>query len=68
MENPTWNSNLNFGCRRWVNFITLHVFDDDEGFTGGDDDMSSELKTTLQPATCETVTDGGTTATHTWKS
>ena len=48
-ENPTWNSNLNFGCRRWVNFITLQVFDDDDGFTGGDDEMSSKQKTTLQP-------------------
>ena len=48
-EDPTWNSNFEFGCWRWVNFITLQVFDDDESFTGEDDEMSSELKTTLQP-------------------
>ena len=47
-QNPTWNSNLDFGCQRWVNFITLQVFDDDDGFTGGDDEMSTEQKTTLQ--------------------
>ena len=45
--NPTWNTVLNFGCRRWVKYIELQVWDSDSGFTGGDDEMSSKQKTTL---------------------
>ena len=46
-QNPTWNSNLNFGCRRWANVIQLQVWDSDSGFTGGDDEMSDKQETTL---------------------
>ena len=45
--NPTWNKVLNFGCRRWVKYIELQVWDSDSGFLGGDDEMSSKQKKTL---------------------
>ena len=45
--NPTWNTVLNFGCRRWVKYIELQVWDSDSGFLGGDDEMSSKQKKTL---------------------
>ena len=44
--NPTWNTVLNFGCRRWK-YIELQVWDSDSWFTGADDEMSSKQKTTL---------------------
>ena len=46
-QNPTWNSVLNFGCRRWANYVQLQVWDSDGGFTGGDDEMSTKQKTTI---------------------
>jgi len=45
--NPTWNTVLNFGCRRWVKYIELQVWDRDSGFTGGEDEISRKQKTTL---------------------
>lgn len=45
-QNPTWNSVLNLGCRRWINFITLQIWDSDYD---ADDAMSSRQKTTIQP-------------------
>ena len=42
--NPTWNTVLNFGCRRWVKYIELQVWDSD---IDADDEMSRKQKTTL---------------------
>ena len=45
-QNPTWNTVLNFGCRRWANFLELQVWDDDRYY---DDEMSAKQRTTLLP-------------------
>ena len=45
-QNPTWNSVLNFGCRRWVNFITLQIWDDDYN---ADDEMSTTQRKNIEP-------------------
>ena len=44
--NATWNTVLNFGCRRWAPFIELQVWDDDEP---RNDAMSTKQKVTLSP-------------------
>jgi len=46
--NPTWNTVLNFGCRRWVPFIELQVWDKDEP-RNDNDSMSTKQKLTLLP-------------------
>jgi len=46
--NPTWNTVLNFGCRRWVPFIELQVWDADE-LRNGDDNISTKQKIQLLP-------------------
>ena len=46
--NPTWKTVLNFGCRRWVPFIELKVWDADE-LRNGDDNISTKQKIQLLP-------------------
>ena len=44
--NPTWNTNLNFGCRSWEKFLILQVWDSDYN---ADDPISKKQKITLSP-------------------
>ena len=39
--NPTWDTELKFGCQGWVNHIYLQIWDAD---SGGDDKMSSRVE------------------------
>jgi hypothetical protein len=39
--NPTWDTELKFGCQGWLDHIYLQIWDADGGFLGGDDKMSS---------------------------